>query len=400
MTALIAAYHESEEPGRPLRAALPLAGRTLVERQARLAAAAGARKIALIAETMPSELLAAVDRLRGAGFTVTMARDGREAAEAIDADERLLLIADGCIADEAHVRRLAAAEGRALLAIPDAGLDERYERIDADWRWAGLAALDGRLLRDTAAMLGDWDLQSTLLRKALQSGARRLALRGEAVDAQLLLVERRADLAGIQDRILERVPSARGDWVSRYLLGPIEVAGTRLLMTRPVSTHALGIGAALLTLAGAAAFASDLLWLGLLLLLLATPLDGMVDRLARLRLQDDGRHSWWRHLLLGFAAAAVFALGYSLSGDGEGWGCIALAATTIAFLLALRFELEGREVAGQLFLAERKGMTWLMLPFAAAGLWVAGLLFLLLYAAGSFFWAQRQVHAPLSLAQD
>ena len=37
LAALIAAYHESGEPGH-LRATLPLAGRTVIERQARLAA--------------------------------------------------------------------------------------------------------------------------------------------------------------------------------------------------------------------------------------------------------------------------------------------------------------------------------------------------------------------------
>ena len=43
LTALISAHQESDEPGGPLRAVLPLAGRTLIERLAKLAALAGAR---------------------------------------------------------------------------------------------------------------------------------------------------------------------------------------------------------------------------------------------------------------------------------------------------------------------------------------------------------------------
>jgi hypothetical protein len=39
-------------------------------------------------------------------------------------------------------------------------------------------------------------------------------------------------------------------------------------------------------------------------------------------------------------------------------------------------------------------MSWLLLPFAVAGLWGTGLTMLLMYAAGSFFWAQRHVHRP------
>ena len=47
-----------------------------------------------------------------------------------------------------------------------------FERIDSAHRWAGLARVDANMLGATAAMLGDWDLQSTLLRRAVQAGAR------------------------------------------------------------------------------------------------------------------------------------------------------------------------------------------------------------------------------------
>jgi hypothetical protein len=73
---------------------------------------------------------------------------------------------------------------------------------------------------------------------------------------------------------------------------------------------------------------------------------------------------------------------------------ILLAFTTLAFLVALEIETGGRRVRGAVFLAERKGMTWLILPFAAFGYWQAGLAFLSAYAAGSFFWAQREAHGP------
>ena len=72
---------------------------------------------------------------------------------------------------------------------------------------------------------------------------------------------------------------------------------------------------------------------------------------------------------------------------------VLLAFTTLAFLAALAIETEGRRVRGAIFLAERKGMTWLLLPFAAFGLWHAGLAALFAYAAASFFWAQREAHA-------
>jgi hypothetical protein len=77
----------------------------------------------------------------------------------------------------------------------------------------------------------------------------------------------------------------------------------------------------------------------------------------------------------------------------HGWGLVLLAFVTLAFLAALGIETEGESVRGAILLAERKAMIWLMLPFAAFGLWHAGLAFLFAYAAASFFWAQHEVHA-------
>jgi hypothetical protein len=73
---------------------------------------------------------------------------------------------------------------------------------------------------------------------------------------------------------------------------------------------------------------------------------------------------------------------------------MALAGTIIAFSVALRIECGGRDIPGKVWLAERKGMAWLLLPFAVAGLWGTGLTMLAVYAGASFFWAQRQAHAP------
>jgi hypothetical protein len=90
-----------------------------------------------------------------------------------------------------------------MLTLPDTGLDERFERIDADARWAGLALLQGAFLRETAAMLQDWDLQSTLLRRAVQSGARQIALRTDMPEPPPTIADRADDLLVAQGRIVE-----------------------------------------------------------------------------------------------------------------------------------------------------------------------------------------------------
>jgi hypothetical protein len=391
LAALISAYHEADEPGGALRATLPLAGRTVLERQARLALAAGADLIVVAVERVPAPLLEAIDRLRAHGVKVVVARTAAEAAEAVHTGDRLLVVADGLVATETHIERLLGLGAGTILTVPDMRVDDRYERIDAHSRWAGLALYDGEMLKRTADMLGEWDLQSTLLRRAIQSGARQLSLRGEPADDLLTVAERAEDLTDLQQRIFEGAGAHRGDWVSRHLLGKVEQAATRRLMPTETSPATLGLAASLLTALGGLALAWDWRALGMIFLLLATPLDGTGERLAALRMQDSGRDSWWANLLPALAAAALVALGISLS-DSRGWGCIALAAAAIAFAVALRTEAEGGEIPGKVWLAERKGMTWLLLPFAVFGLWGTGLGALALYAAGSFFRAQRHVH--------
>ena len=133
-------------------------------------------------------------------------------------------------------------------------------------------------------------------------------------------------------------------------------------------------------------------------MLLGTPLEGVALRMARARLLDDPARSWWRLLLPALAGGGLLALGYNQA-PTHSWGAILLAATTIAFMFALSVEQERSTVPGGAALAERKGMTWLMLPLAGFGGWLAGLSGLFAYAAGSFFWAQHQAH-PARRAQD
>lgn len=387
LAALIAAYHESGEAGH-LRATLPLAGRTVVERQARLAASAGANPVIIFVERLPAALSAAVERLRRDRVPVILVRSVEEAAEAVDPFDRILLVGDGAIVPAAQQVRLAAEEGAAVLTVPEGAHGELYERIDAQSRWAGLAAIDGALLRETAAMLRDWDLQSTLLRRTLQAGAGHVEADNAATVA---ILDRDQDLDELERRIIAGADTANRSW-SDIVLAPIERQVTLMLVGSPLSPQLIGLGAALLTALAAAAFYVGWYWIGLIKLLAATPLEGIATRLARLRMQSGIRQSWWAYLVPLFTAAAFIILSYKLM-PAYGWGMVLLPFVTLAFLHALSVEVEDQRVPGAVLLAERRGMIWLLVPFAVFGLWPAGFIVLCAYAAASFFWAQLQVHA-------
>src|SRR3954469_16911992 len=170
--ALIGAYQEDDSGG--LRALLPLAGRTLIEYQARCAAAAGAAPIIVVVERVPQALQDAFERLRLDGIGVFPVSDIEEAVSRFEAGAMILLIGDGIAPTAALVAQIAEESETAVATVPDDETHAAFERIDAESRWAGVALVDSRLLGSTAAMLGDWDLQSTLLRRALQEGAVRV----------------------------------------------------------------------------------------------------------------------------------------------------------------------------------------------------------------------------------
>lgn len=397
LAALISATREAREPGVALRATFWLAGRTLIERQARLAAGAGASVIVILVESFPAELVQAVERLRGEGLQVVTARTAAEAAAAVPPGMRLMLVADGFVGDRTHIERLMGADRPVLLAVTDRGFDDRFERIDADMRWAGLALVDADLLREAAMMPSDWDVQSTLLRRALQTGVKPLPLVDEREAAELGIVERRQDFAELQRRILAGAGSGPRNWLSRYVLAPIERIATGAIMASPATPTMIGTAGAALMAGALVAFAFDWRWLGLVPLLLALPLEGIAVRLARLRLHRLGRTAWWRVLIPILAGGALVALGRSLA-IVHGWGMVLLAAMTVVFLIALQHELQGRRVPGEVLLANLPSLAVLMLPFALAGLWGSGLAALFAYAAGSFFWAQYHAHRRAGLA--
>ena len=87
-----------------------------------------------------------------------------------------------------------------MLTVPDDADHAGFERIDAAVRWGGLLLIDGARLRRTAARLGEWDLESTLLRRAVQDGAARIGAFEEG-DAPVAIVEHAAGLAPIERAI-------------------------------------------------------------------------------------------------------------------------------------------------------------------------------------------------------
>ncbi|MEO5578971.1 MAG: hypothetical protein ABIR25_07990 [Sphingomicrobium sp.] len=389
--ALISAYQEDDHG--VLRALFPLAGRTLIEYQARCAAAAGAAPIIVLVERVPAALNEAFERLRGEGLTVVPVSDGNEAASRFEAGTLILQIADGIAPDFALCARLAEQVEPAVALIPDDDEHQAYERVDATSRWAGLSLIDSQTLSSTAAMLGDWDLQSTLLRRVVQAGARRVAA-GEAGNS-ILLAQSPDDLAGFERRLLLGSRVARDDWASRYALPLVEEFATERLMESRVRPAWLVAAAFVLTLAAAFGFTRGWLWPSVAVLVLSTPFDLVAERLAALRMRPLAPSLWTRRLLWPAAGLALLALGWWSNNHGGGWGALIAALTAGAFAQAARTEQAGIELPPRAWLFSRRNAIFTAIPFAIGGWWNGLLVTLLVYAAASFFITQHFRHRLL-----
>src|SRR5947209_15793873 len=252
--------------------------------------------------------------------------------------------------------------------------------------------VDANLLGSTAAMLGDWDLQSTLLRRAIQEGAVRVQT-AEA-GGEPLLVENADQLADFQRVLIQASRGSRTDFASRYLLAPLEDLATEQLMETPVRPLWLIWAALALILGGAFCFTRGWLGAGLVLLVLSTPLDLIAGRLASLRLRPLPAKMLSRSALWPASGLALLAIGLWEMRHGTGWGAMVTAAAACGFAEAARVEKGAMPPGGDLWLFSRRNAIALAIPFAVGGVWTAYLLCLLGYAAISFFIVQRVRHGP------
>jgi hypothetical protein len=257
-----------------------------------------------------------------------------------------------------------------------------------------VAVVDAHLLGSTAAMLGDWDLQSTLLRRTIQEGARRVPVADAG--GEPLLANSADQLTHFQRHLVQASRGGRDDWISRYLLPAVEDFATEQLMETPVRPLWLIWAALALTLGGAVCFTRGWLGAGLVLLVLSTPLDLIAARLASIRLKPLPIRLLSRLALWPAAGIALLAVGLWEMRHGTGWGSLVAAVAACAFAEASRIEKVTMPPGGDIWLLSRRNAIFLAIPFALGGVWTAYLLAVLLYAAVSFFIVQRVRHSTSS----
>jgi hypothetical protein len=286
--AILSASRASAESPAALRATLHFAGQTLVEYQARQAVQAGADRIMILVSVITPAISQAVDRLSADGIAIALVRDMVSLVRDAPRDSDVLLVADGAIVAQTHVNAIGATGGDALLVTDDSRASAPFERIDAGQRWAGLARISPALLFGTLDMIGDWDLALTLIRAAVQKGARRITVpQDDLLEGRVALVDsqQQADLVAHAVMAAGASRDRRGGGVDHYLLGPLARIVSPALMRMQVPAFQMRIAA--VALGAIALVPIELLWpaTGFTLMLAALLLARVSDRLDELALR-------------------------------------------------------------------------------------------------------------------
>jgi phosphatidylglycerophosphate synthase len=411
-SALLFAHHADADSAEPW-GALPAGGISVVERQARQARRRGATRILVVVERMSAGVAAAIERM---GPDAQAIRDAAAIPALLAGDGDVLVFAEGLIVDDRLIDAALASPGPVLAAWRETR--PHAERIDPAYVWAGVARLPSALVSAVAANLGEWDLQSTLLRSAVTEGTPLVDLddlddyapeRRRRVPLHWIPVRTAAEGAQATDVLLAAAQKGCLDWPARWLHPPVENALVRLLLPTRVTPNQITLLTGAVGIAAGAAFAMGALWVGLIVALLIGPLDGVDGKLARVR-HEFSRWGDLEHVL-----DKVVEYGWYLclagwfAGQGHG-GAWPIAAVIILFAVAeaVQGEFFRRFTGGQLddagvverrirlVAGRRNTFMWALLPFAIAGHWYAGFAVMAAYSAVTFFVAQARFFIRLA----
>ena len=341
--ALIALVGASETlPDGGLRALVSLAGETLIERQAARLADVGVTHLAVAVGSVPAELLATCDRIRRRGMRVTSVRTAADLMALVEEDDRIILVADGLRAGGTHYAAIAKPGTPAILVTGDTVLTQGFERIDATRRWGGLACLSPPMVAELAAMPGEWDMMLTLLRLAVQAGARRLYCEPALFEqGEIAIVADRRIAALIEQSSLQQVEyGGMGLGRSAIMMPLVRLAGP-LLVKSPATARYLPYVTGLLWVIVALLAASGLAAAGALVALFGGLGLAAMRFLSAFRAESAGQDRW-REIIRTFAwvLLAIFPWLMSLAGaahDAPPFAEAALAPCLAAAILLARW---------------------------------------------------------------
>lgn len=170
------------EGGSRLRAGLWVAGATIARHQLGLCLAMEVQKIICLARRMDTQLLALQHDAEAAGLRFALVTGIHQLAACITANDDLLVLSDGLLADADDARKLLGQRHCVAVQPADIGVAAGFERLDFVHSSAGALRMPGRLAAQLGELPADCDAVSSLTRIALQNGIARQEIPPELRD--------------------------------------------------------------------------------------------------------------------------------------------------------------------------------------------------------------------------
>jgi hypothetical protein len=278
---LIAALRAGADGG--LRAALPLAGRSVLGWQAMLLRSLGVERVLCLTDTPGAEIIALQHELEAQGVQFHALKGFAAIPALVRAEDDLVILCDGLVPDPAVVHAVLGGESgltRAVGTIPGdhplaATHPEDFERIDAGRHWAGVLAMRGAPVQHLADFPADSDAIAVLLRLALQAGTPTQDLAARELVPESWLLAKSPDALTRHETALITRAAPPADWRAPSLAlasaavrqavargvgegGPVAGAAGLGLLLVGVTAAAFGFPAAGLAAAGIGAFGTEL----------------------------------------------------------------------------------------------------------------------------------------------
>lgn len=345
-----------------LRANLHFAGQSLLEYQVRQAAEAGAEQVMVLVGAVTQPLSRAIDRLTADGISVSIVRDMVSLLREAPRDRDMMLVADGAVVPQRFYTAVAGQPGNVLLVTEDSATTAGFERIDAGQRWAGVARVSPDVLFGTLDMIGDWDLELTMVRAVVQAGSHRIGIPSEEVmDARLALIgsQAEADLVSRALLVGKRAPAGEAG-AERIILAPLAARIAPEFLRSQVPAAQVRAGAIAVALIGIVATLLGWPMIALFLFLTALLLSLTVDRLVQLA-RRGGLEGW-----VGIMPHLTVLAGVALLGSeaGRTMDGLYLAGLLAILMLGLR---SGRFQGARKWSILTPGSTLLLLLLTTGG---------------------------------
>jgi hypothetical protein len=380
LAGLLFAIHDADDRPDRLAATLPFSGVTLIEYQARLLIAAGVSQIIIVVARMTPELLGAINRIGRRGVSVDTVRSAMEAGEKLHPLAPVLMLGDGLVTTDAIVKAMAVEDGDCLLVVPESDAGPGFERVGGQMAWAGVARLSSSRIAEVAGLPQDYDLQSSLLRFAVQSRAAHVLLPTDAVRGGHGIERQARTLEERGRAVLMTIVSGRRGWFDRFVLAPIARLALPLLVDRGAGGTTVGAAGASLGVAGLVTIGVGLPSIGLMLSLVGCIAFALGSVLSGLR--DDASMARWQTLGIGgVAAASILVFAFFVSGYAGNNTALAIGTALVAIgTLAERAILERER---QLWWGSPTAYLLIVALFAILGFPVFGLGVTAVYATAT-----------------